>query len=116
MITLFLIALHFFSLSNSQLRKYFKIAIFVFQEFCLAEGFETCDYNNHGFPKCIKAAIEGALKTLHSPIPELDLPSFDPLRVGPVIVSPGHDILNFDQKFRYLDIYGFTTAKVLNFE
>ncbi|RZC43057.1 JHBP domain containing protein, partial [Asbolus verrucosus] len=61
-------------------------------------------------------AVQGAIKQLENPIPELGLPSLEPVRDSHLTIAPGPNIMRIEQNFENFDSYGFSTANVSKFD
>lgn len=83
----------------------------------LAFIFKKCDAKQFDFNSCLKIAVQDAFQKLKNPIPELDLPSFDPLYLSKKQI-PRREKSDFslDEILHSLALYNLTTAQVLEFE
>ncbi|RZC33140.1 JHBP domain containing protein, partial [Asbolus verrucosus] len=80
-----------------------------------ASNFKKCDRKSNDFNQCLMTAVQGAIKQLENPIPELGLPSLEPVRDPHLIVAPGSNIFHIEQNYENFDSYGFSTANVSKF-
>ncbi|RZC33143.1 JHBP domain containing protein [Asbolus verrucosus] len=80
-----------------------------------ASSFKKCDRKSDDFNQCLVTAVQGAIKQLEKPIPELELPSLEPVKGPHLTVAPGRNIFHIEQNYENFDSYGFSTANVSKF-
>ncbi|RZC40990.1 JHBP domain containing protein, partial [Asbolus verrucosus] len=78
-------------------------------------SFKTCDRKHNDFNQCLVAAVQDAIRQLEKPFPEVGLPSLEPVEISHFSVAPGPTVFQVQQKYDNFKAFGFSTAKVSNF-
>lgn len=89
----------------------FAVAVLISSVFAakLPKGMIRCKW---GDTECYGKAIEAGAKVVANGIPELGVPSGDPLVIPELTVGAGGNAVQLDQKYRNMKTYGFSTIKV----
>lgn len=78
---------------------------------------KPCNYKDSNFNLCVQHGFENLLKQLKNSVPELDLPSIEPIRFANLTVQNHHLlVLSLEEKVENVAFYGLSTAKVSNFK
>ncbi|KAB0792389.1 hypothetical protein PPYR_14348, partial [Photinus pyralis] len=75
-------------------------------------SFTICKLNDPKLNECYSRATERALKILREPIPELSLPSIEPLKIDRVDVPADSNSINFRQTLLNIEVYNLTNSMV----
>ncbi|XP_055384445.1 protein takeout-like [Condylostylus longicornis] len=81
----------------------------------LPDYIQTCHKSDPDFTKCFLEAVETLRPKIASGMPELDLPPFEPLDLGDLIISKKEET-GIDITVRHLNVYNATKFKVANFQ
>ncbi|KAG5861595.1 hypothetical protein JTB14_037630 [Gonioctena quinquepunctata] len=82
----------------------------------LPKDIPRCSRSDKNLNKCIAKALETVRPYLKKGIPQINLPSFDPLSFTEVVVEQGTQALNFKATLKNGLIYGLSEYKCSKFE
>ncbi|XP_045467273.1 protein takeout-like [Harmonia axyridis] len=74
--------------------------------------FKKCNYKDN---VCLKDSLQDALGKISKGVPELKVPSIDPLVVPELVVPAGSGIIKCVQHYKNLSLLGICSHKVANF-
>lgn len=81
------------------------------ETFFVAISFQKCSKKDTDFNECVRTSSNQVIAKLGSSIPELNLPSVDPLEIGKFSVPPGvHGVLAVEQNYQDCRLYGLSNA------
>lgn len=83
---------------------------------CLASGFPKCSANDPNFKQCTTKAANDARPFLVNGIPELGVPSVDPLFVTQVVLKSGSQAVNVEVVLSNNTVRGLGRYVVSNLE
>ncbi|KAK4877780.1 hypothetical protein RN001_010286 [Aquatica leii] len=82
----------------------------------LASNFPICKLNPKELPECFAKAVEDTLKILKNPVPELGLPSIDPIEVESLQFQGGSGNIVLNQNLKNVKIFNMPSTKVTKAE
>ncbi|KAK5638731.1 hypothetical protein RI129_013026 [Pyrocoelia pectoralis] len=78
----------------------------------LISKFQLCSRSDPKFKECLKVAIPKAIALLSAGIPDLNIPSIDPMKFAE-FEAPKIPPLTFDQKYTNIEVHGHTKGDVV---
>lgn len=85
--------------------------MFSYFSLLLASYFPKCCIDDPHLDQCILDATETLRPYLKKGIPELNIPSFDPLRIPLITLQQGTDAVNYKVSLIDTKVYGFDKYK-----
>ncbi|KAK5638636.1 hypothetical protein RI129_012931 [Pyrocoelia pectoralis] len=77
--------------------------------------FQICSRSDPNMNKCLKEAIQNALRVLKNGLPEYNYPSMDPIKMKDWAVQPSA-VFNFLQQFQNIELFNHTDARIREVE
>ncbi|XP_045467271.1 protein takeout-like [Harmonia axyridis] len=75
----------------------------------LPDDFKKCSMKD---TECLKDAIQDALPKLENGIPNLGVPSLDPLYIGEMVIGAGANAVDVVQRFENAELIGLSKSKI----
>lgn len=94
--------LHIFILGSKQ-----QVFMFIYYDYLFSASFiKICHRSDPNFSDCLKESVNSLKPMLKKGIPELDIPSCEPLFIPELIVDQGTGAVNIKSKYRDIQVYG----------
>ncbi|RZC33943.1 JHBP domain containing protein, partial [Asbolus verrucosus] len=74
-------------------------------------SFKKCNRKQADFNKCLATAVQDAINQLNDPIPEIGLPSLEPLQMPTLTIPAGKTAVLFEQNYKNFIMRGLSKGK-----